>query len=217
MFRKFLLPIVAMLGVVFAVYSVVTGQRQIPPARPVTEPARPHYDSYIAGAGIVEASTENIAVGTLVPGVVTEIDVKIGDQVKAGQPLFKIDDRDLQAELTVRQGGAKSAAARVATESASLADVKNQLQMWQGVQDVRAVSKDELDRKRFAVQVQEAKLAQAQADAQSSDAQVKATQIEMDRRVVKAPVDGQMLQVKIRLGEYAPTGALVQPLMLIGN
>jgi multidrug efflux pump subunit AcrA (membrane-fusion protein) len=217
MFRKFLLPILAMLGVVFAVYSVVTGQRQIPPAQPVTQPAQPHYDSYVAGAGIVEASTENIAVGTLVPGVVTEIDVKIGDQMKAGQPLFKIDDRDLQAELTVRQANVKSASARVQTETASLADVKNQLEMWQGVQDVRAVSKDELDRKRFAVQVQEAKLAQAQADAQSAEAQVKATQIEMDRRVVKAPVDGQMLQVKIRLGEYAPTGALAQPLMLIGN
>ena len=217
MFSRYFLPFLAVLGVIFAVYSVVTGQRQIPPAQPVTEPAQPHYDSYVAGAGIVEASTENIAVGTLVPGVITEIDVKIGDQVKAGQPLFKIDDRDLQAELTVRQAGAKSATARVQTESASLADVKNQLEMWQGVVDVRAVSKEDIDRKRFAVQVQDAKLAQSQADAQSAEAQVKATQIEMDRRIVKAPVDGQILQVKVRLGEYAPTGVLATPLMLIGD
>ena len=38
-----------MVGVIFAVYSVVTGQRQIPPAQPVTEPAQPRYDSYVAG------------------------------------------------------------------------------------------------------------------------------------------------------------------------
>ena len=103
MFRKYLLPIVALLGVVFAIYSVVTGQRHVPPAQPVTQPAQPQFESYVAGAGIVEASTENIAVGTLVPGVVTEIFVKIGDQVKAGSPLFRLDDREMRAEQAVRQ------------------------------------------------------------------------------------------------------------------
>ena len=217
MIRKIFLPALAALGVLFAVYSVVTGQRQVPPAQPVTEPAQPQYASYVAGAGIVEASTENIAVGTFVPGVVTEMFVKVGDQVKAGAPLFKVDDRDLQAELEVRQAAAKSAAANVATANATLADVKNQLELWQAVTDTRAVSKEDLDRKRFAVQIQEAKLAQAQAELQSAQAQVKATQIEIDRRLVKAPVDGELLQVKIRLGEYAPAGVLSQPLMLIGN
>ena len=217
MIRKLLLPALAAIGVMFAIYSVVTAQRQVPPAQPVTEPAQPQFASYVAGAGIVEASTENIAVGTFVPGVVTEMYVKVGDQVKAGAPLFKVDDRDLQAELEVRKAAVKSAAANVATATATLADVKNQFDLWQAVTDTRAVSKDELDRKRFAVTIQEAKLTQAQAEAQSADAQVKATQIELDRRVVKAPVDGELLQVKVRLGEYAPAGALQQPLMLMGN
>ena len=217
MIRKFFLPGLAVLGVVFAAYSVVTGQREIPPAQPVTEPAQPQFESYVAGAGIVEASTENIAVGTFVPGVVTEVFVKVGDAVRTGAPLFKVDDRDLQAELTVRQAALASADARVKSESASLADVKNQYELWQGVADARAVSKDELDRRRFAVQIQEAKLTQAQADRQSSAAQVKATEIEIDRRLVKAPVDGEMLQVKVRLGEYAPAGVLATPLMLMGN
>src|SRR3954465_1184590 len=115
MFRKYLLPILAMVGVVFAVYTVVTGQRQGPPAAAVPEPAQPQFQSYVAGAGIVEASTENIAVGTLVPGVVTEIFVKIGDQVKTGAPLFRIDDRDLRGELAVRQATLASAQARVKT------------------------------------------------------------------------------------------------------
>src|SRR5437870_1113859 len=140
MFRKYLLPAVAVLGVVFAIYSVVTGQRHVPPALPVTQPAQPQFQSYVAGAGIVEASTENIAVGTLVPGVVTEIFVKIGDQLKAGAPLFRIDDRDLRAELAVRQAALASAQARAKTESASLADTKNQLETWQAVADTRATA-----------------------------------------------------------------------------
>jgi RND family efflux transporter MFP subunit len=217
MFRKLILPALAVCGVLFAVYSIVTGQRQAPPSQPVTEPAQPQYESYVAGAGIVEASTENIAVGTFVPGVVTEVFVQVGDAVKAGVPLFRIDDRDLRAELEVRNASLKSAQARVNTEQASLADAKNQLEIWGAVTDSRAVSKDEIDRKRYAVQIQEAKLAQAVADAQSAEAQIKATQIEMDRRLVKAPVDGELLQVKIRTGEYAPAGVLATPLMLLGN
>lgn len=216
MFSKYVIPALAALGVLFAVYSVVTGQRQVPPAQPVTEPAQPQYASYVAGAGIVEASTENIAVGTFVPGVVSEVFAQVGEQVKAGAPLFKVDDRDLQAELEVRRASAKSAAARVTTENATLADARNQLEMWQGVADARAVSKEELDRRRYAVQIQEAKLAQAEADAISADAQVKATQIEIARRLVKAPVDGELLQVKVRVGEYAAAGVLSQPLMMIG-
>jgi len=217
MIRKYLLPFVAVLGVMLAVYTVVAGQRTTPPAQPVTQPAQPQFNSYVAGAGIVEASTENIAVGTFVPGVVTEIFVKFGDHVKAGDPLFRIDDRDLRAELVVRQAAERSAQAREKTEAASLADVKNQLEMWLGVNNTGAVSKDEVDRKRFAVQIQEAKLAQAQADAASAAAQVKATEIEIDRRLVKAPVDAELLQVKVRVGEYAPAGALATPLMLIGD
>src|SRR5688572_32318550 len=140
MIRKLILPALAAMGVLFAVYSVVTGQRQVPPAQPVTQPAQPQYASYVAGAGIVEASTENIAVGTFVPGVVTEMFVKVGDSVKAGAPLFKVDDRDLQAELEVRRAAVKSAVANVTTVNSQLADARNQLERWQTVTDVQAVS-----------------------------------------------------------------------------
>lgn len=217
MIRKFFLPALALLGVLFAVYSVVTGQREVPPAQPVAQPAQPQFDSYVAGAGIVEASTENIAVGTFVPGVVTDVFVKVGDQVEAGAPLFRVDDRDLRAELAVRKAALESARARVKTETASLADVKSQLKLWESVTDMRAVSKEELDRRRYAVEIQEAKLAQARADLESADAQIKLTETEIDRRLVKAPVAGELLQVKMRVGEYAPAGVLATPLMLIGN
>ena len=217
MIRKYALPIVAVLGVIFAAHTVVTGQREQTPAPPITQPAQPKFDSYVAGAGIVEASTENIAVGTFVPGVVTKVLVKIGDQVKAGAPLFQIDDRDLQADLLVKGGALASTKAKVATESASLADVKSQLEMWQSVRESRAVSKEELDRKRYAVQIQQAKLDQASADVESAQAQLKSVQTELERRLVKAPVDAQVLQVKIRVGEYAPAGVLETPLMLLGD
>jgi multidrug efflux pump subunit AcrA (membrane-fusion protein) len=255
MIRKFILPLLALCGVLFAVYTVIAGQRQLPPAPPVAQPANAPYDNKVAGAGIVETASENIAISTPVSGLVTDVKVVVGSDVKQGDELFRLDTRDLQAELAVRQAALASAQqklaklkampraedlppaeAKVVEAQASLADARNQLKLWQSVGDTRAVSQDELDRKRFAEQVAEARLDQARTelaslkagawkpdldiaagDVAAADAQVRATQTEIDRRIVRAPITGRVLQVKVHPGEYAPTGVMAQPLILMGN
>src|SRR5262249_1179044 len=103
MIRKYLLPLVALVLVVFAVVYVVRAQqappRLAPPAAPGTNPFR----TTAAAAGIVEAQTENIAVGSALPGGVTQVCVKVGDRVKVNEPLFRLDDRQLKAELKARE------------------------------------------------------------------------------------------------------------------
>src|SRR4051794_15278423 len=106
MFNKYVLPSLAFAGVVFAVFYTVVQARQAPQqVRPLIEPpSRPSSKvRVIAGAGLIEAQKENIPIGTNVPGVVWEIFIKKGDFVKAGDPLFRIDDRELKAQLKVRE------------------------------------------------------------------------------------------------------------------
>src|SRR6202044_2210329 len=106
------LPLVAMTGFGFAVFTVVKA-REVPkaPEPRTSPPLRPKLQKTIAGAGIVEARLENIPVGSPVPGVVWELYVKVKDRVKKGDPLFKIDERDLRPELTVREASLASAIA----------------------------------------------------------------------------------------------------------
>ena len=241
MFRKLILPALAALGVVFAVYSVVIGQRQIPPAQPVTQPAQPQFDSYVAGAGIVEASTENIAVGTLVPGVVTEIFVKIGDPVKAGAPLFRIDDRDLRSELKVRETSLRAALAQlhrleqmprpedvppaeaaVEEARARLLDSEAAYNRDQNLFQKKMLAASDFDKDRYTMQAARATLAKAEADlaklkagawkedidvqraaVEQAQSQVENIKIMLDRLVVRAPVDGEILQVNVRPGQFA--------------
>src|SRR6478735_6082310 len=113
MIRKYVLPFLAFAGVVFALYMVKLGNTRIPAAAPVTEPAVSKFKYSVAGAGLVEASTENIAIGTVLPGVVTDVLVQVNEPVKKGQPLFKIDNREARAELTAREAALVSAQAQL--------------------------------------------------------------------------------------------------------
>ena len=216
MLTKYLLPIVALLGVIFAVVFVRANNRPTPAAVPVAEPARPPYAASVAGAGIVEASTENIEIGTPVGGVVTSVDHRIGDAVHAGDALFHIDSRDLAAELVVRQALLVSARASSTAADATAADADRQ---WEKVKqlDQRVLSQEELDRRRFAAAAADAKQLQARSDVSTAEAQIEETRIELDRRIVRAPVDGTVLQCKIHPGEFAPAGKVSPALMMLGG
>jgi len=217
MITKYLLPVLAVFGLGFAILTVINGSKTIPPAQPFVDPAAPPFKSSVAGTGIVEANTENIAIGTLVPGVVSEIFVSVGSEVKAGDSLFKLDDRDLIAQQAVRQTALRVAEASVKVEKASLADLKNQLERAEILCNKQVISVEELDRRRYAVQIAKAKLAQAKAAVISAKAQIKETETNLDRIIVCAPVDGEILQLKIHPGEFAPAGVTQTPLILFGN
>jgi len=253
--RKYMIPILAVAGTVFAIYTVRSENKPIKPALPVAEPARSPFKAFVAGAGIIEASSQNIAMGSPLPGVVWTVPVKVGDRIKAGGVLFTIDDRAAKAELASRQASlavaeqtlsrlknlprpeeVPAAEAQVREAAASLADNKAQLDLWESVTDKRAVSTDDVNRKKFAVTASEARLERAKADlallkagawgpeidvaksqVDSAKAQVLDAQTEVDRLTVRAPIDCTVMQVNVRVGEFAPAGVTSTPLMLIGD
>ena len=255
MIRKYVLPVLSVLGVLFAAWMALQAAKPVPPSKPIAEPPRPTYENKISGAGMVEASTRNIAVGTPLSGIVSRVMVKVGNRVKAGDALFVLDDRkqraDLQAgEAAVEEAKARlrklkelprpeelpPAYARVKEAEATLEDLKVQLQIVESVTDKRAISVEDLNKRRFAVNVAEARLAQAKAElslleagtwkpdlevAQASvlraESEVRAAKVEIERLTVTAPVAGEVLQVNLRPGEFAQSGVPAQPLILLGD
>ena len=206
MFRKYILPILALAGLAYAVFSVVRGDKTLPPVPPVSDAPHPAYQTFVAGSGIVEANTENISIGTQIAGIVSKIYVQIGSNVKAGDPLFTIDERAQLAEVATRQAAVQVAAAQ-------LADATYELTLTEALAAQRITSGEDQKRKRFAAEKAEAQLAQAQAE-------LKASQTDLERLTVRAPLDSQVLQLKVHLGEFAPlaiTGVGQPPLILLGS
>src|SRR5262245_33813920 len=113
MIRTYLIPILAVAGAGFAIFSVVSAARPLPVASPVVPPARPPFDAVIAGAGLVEASSRNLAIGAPVSRLVTELVADVGTRVQAGDPLFRLDDRDVRADLDVRRAALAAAKAQL--------------------------------------------------------------------------------------------------------
>lgn len=253
--RKFVIPVLAVAGMCLAAYTVMKQNRPVTPAQPVAEPAHSPYDTPVAGAGLVESANQNVAIGTNVAGVASKVYVVVGDRVKAGDPLFTIDDRAVRAELLSKQSALAiaernleklrsmprpeelpPAESRVEEMASLLADATSQLNFMENVADKRAVSQDDLSKRRYLVNVSKARLAQAEADlkllkagawkpdleiatsqVESARADVERVKTDLERLTVRAPKDGQVLQLNIRAGEFAQAGALTTPLMIFGD
>jgi len=94
-----------------------------------------------------------------------------------------------------------------------LAETKYDLAVIEPLAAKGATSNDDLMKKRFAMQKAEAQLAQTRAE-------LSASQTQLELLTVRAPVDGQILQLKVHLGEFAPdaaTAAGQPPLILLGG
>ena len=214
---KYILPLLAVAGFLFAAYTVINSNKPMPVAKAVTEPASAPFKAFIAGAGIIEAQSQNIAVGTPLPGIVKTVAVKVGNQVKAGTPLFYLDDRDTRATLAIKLADLAKAKADVSAAKATFTDVKSLSDLAEAVTDRRAISAEELLRRRNAMLIAKARLESTLAIVQQAEANLADTETTLSRLIVRAPVKGEVLQVNIRPGEFAQAGFLNTPLLVLGN
>lgn len=215
--KRLILPSIGMLAAVWAAYSVVRTQPRRMPTDPPAAPAMSDFKDTVAAVGLIEASTENIWVGTPLAGVVVRVFVTAGQSVRSGNPLFELDTRQLRAELAVRQHAVGVARARTRVAEARMADLQRQLEFAEQVKDKRAISVEELTRRRSAVETAGAELEEVRTEIAAAESQVHSVEVDLDRSVIRAPLAAEVLQVKVRVGEFAPAAATSGPLVLLGR
>lgn len=203
--RGYILGGLAVLGMAVGAWVVVDSNRSPPQVPQASAAARAPFAAYVAGTGITEIGRGNIAVAASVAGVVETVYVKVGDRVAHGDPLFRVDGRDLQARLVVEQ-------ARVGQARAALERPQHKLQRYRALQqrDAGVVSAQMMSELQDDVDA-------ARAALEAAGAVVGQTRVDIERLTVRAPADGQILQVNIRTGEYAAADARATPPMLMGD
>jgi HlyD family secretion protein len=191
MLRKFLIPAIALLGICIAVVVVLLGTRKTPPQPIPYPPPKPPFAHYIAGPGVIESSSLDIIISPPFNELVTDVFVYEGDLVKAGDALFKLNTQTLEAQYNQAQ---KEKELAIVT----FQDQRTQWMLYEQLDDKRAVSQNEYNQRYFAMAE-----AEKQIEVKQALMDIYATNIE--RSVVRAPVDGLILQVKIRPGESGLT------------
>jgi RND family efflux transporter MFP subunit len=221
MFRKYILPSLAVGLMVFAVVHALYIQQpgpQSPP--PVPPPATPFGDT-VAGQGIVEpyseaSTTGNIAIGSQLAGVVAKVQVHIGETVKKGDLLFELDKRLTEADLKLREAALPLNDAQANVAKANLNQMEDQFKRARAILGTGAIAEQDFVTAQQNYMSATAQLSLAKAAIEQTRAQINQDKTTLDVMEIRAPVNGTILQVNVRPGEYITT-AQGQTLILMGN
>jgi HlyD family secretion protein len=169
------------------------------PKREIQEPQNPvtvsAFERAVSGLGVAEPQSEIINIGTNFSGVVEKVYVKAGDRIKKGEKLFTIDDREAKASLDLKTAQYKAA-------ELDAKDKQQEFEMYRKLDDKRAYSRDEFNKKKIAAEISEQKARQAKAEMEMA-------RVVFEKLTVRAPIDAEILKVDIRPGEFAQAGFAV--------
>lgn len=182
---------------------------------PLPPPSSP-FASTVGASGLIEALGDNVDVAPIVSGVVEKVFVAVGDTVKKGDPLFQV----VSSQETTALSSAKR---EQAVHEAAIEVAAKELEQKQDVYDrtetlrLKNVSSDE-EGVQAALNLGQAtaQLAKARADLELGKARVVEAEAALDRTLVKAPRDGEILRMNIREGEYAQP-SLGDGMLVLGN
>jgi len=165
----------------------------------------------LAGAFAVEAAevegqldwARRVELGTLVSGVVTELNAAPGAQVPTGQVLLRLDQRGIRARLDEAQSRAKAA-------ELVFAEAKREMERAQELYDRTVLSDHEL---------MEAKIAFGKADVakHSDDALLAQAQMDVQYSEIRAPFDAIVIKLNAQLGQVVANQFQAVPLVVIAE
>lgn len=238
---RWLTFVLAAVGLTLGVYTAATARHEAPRVPLAGEPSVNPYKQGIAATGQVEASSRNVSIGSPEGGVVMRVRAEVGQEVKAGDPLFELDARVLESDL-IKARAAREAAeaalklivarpraedlppleAAVRAAEAEVADWSDQVTRYGEAQAQVATGDYEKVRRQFAVTGAKARLAAAQArltlakagawapevevakaDVSQAEANIRALELLIERRTVRAPMDATVLKRNVEPGQYA--------------
>jgi len=154
----------------------------------------------IAATGTLSA-TSTVTVGSQVSGQITDVLADFNDKVVKGQIIARIDPSTYQAQI--EQGNAQIASARasLAQAEASLRNAELDFARKTELAGQKLVAQSDLDLARAALDQARAQVNSTQAQIRQQLASTQSTQVNLERTVIRSPVDGVVLLRSIEPGQ----------------
>lgn len=147
-------------------------------------------------------------VAAKVPGKVSEVKVRQGDTVKAGDVLFKLEISDQKAAIAAAQSKVAAAYARVQTARANLAETQLQAKRAAELSAKGVAPKSRAQDLKARAASLRAQVRAANAEVRAAQAEVRALRVSTSSYTVKAPINGTVVNKTPEVGELVGPGAV---------
>jgi RND family efflux transporter MFP subunit len=131
---------------------------------------------------------------------VDDVPVKVWDRVTKGTPLLRLDDRELRSKLI-------SLRAELKVRQAELAKARREFNRNTELHDAQVGTRADFEHRQDELAIATARIA-------ATEAAVSETESLLERFIIRAPIDGTILQINIRAGEQAMPGTSTAPIVL---
>jgi len=154
----------------------------------------------ISATGTLSAIS-TVIVGSQISGQVTDVLVDFNSQVKQGEVLARIDPSTYEAQI--EQGNAQIASARasLAQAQATLRNAELDYTRKADLGTQKLVAQADVDQARAARDQARAQVNATQAQIRQQTAATQATRVNLERAVIRSPVDGVVLTRTVEPGQ----------------
>lgn len=147
------------------------------------------------------AAISTVDVGSQISGQVTDVLVDFNDRVHKGQVIAKIDPSTYQAQIAQGSAQVTSARASLATAQATLRNAELDFQRKSALVERQLVARSDADLARAARDQARAQVAAAEAQINQQIASTQTSRLNLERTVIRAPVDGVVLTRTVEPGQ----------------
>lgn len=154
----------------------------------------------ISATGTLSAIS-TVTVGSQISGQVTDVLVDYNSQVRKGDVLARIDPSTYEAQIEQGNAQIASAQASLRQAQATLANAELDYRRKADLGAQELVAQSDVDLARAALDQARAQVNAAQASIRQQTASTQTTRVNLDRTVIRAPVDGVVLTRTIEPGQ----------------
>ncbi|HXI99741.1 MAG TPA: efflux RND transporter periplasmic adaptor subunit [Micropepsaceae bacterium] len=144
---------------------------------------------------------DQVDVGAEISGRVDSVKVDYNDRVKRGQVLAIINTDQLRAQLAQAQASMNANRANVVNNEATVRETLDHRDRARSLVAHGGISTQDAETAEAAYDRAVASVAKAKADVENASAQVSMYQTQIDKAVVRSPIDGVVLDRKVSTGQ----------------
>ena len=193
------------MAAVIAIVLIVAGwyflkPKEQPPQYITAEVTQGDIESSVLATGILEA-TKMVSVGAQVSGQVRQMYVELGDQVKQGQLIARIDSVRQENDLKTAEASIKNQMAQLAVRQANLAKVEAEYNRQKAMYAQDATSRSELESAFASYKTAQADITAINAQIEQSRLTLATAKEDLGYTQIVAPMDGTIVAIVTEEGQ----------------